>query len=272
MIKRNPHRHRHAPFADALPTDIYFRSDELDTESQFPMHSHAWGEFVYSFSGMMEVQFSDSSLLAPPQYGIWLPAKLEHVGLSRDLSAFCSVYVAGHLCDSMPQKACVLEVNAVTRAILEQLRDSFETDLPRARSDKESRLLMVLLDQLELAECTDSYLTYSDDPALSIVLDYLDKNPEDNRSNQELAKLANISERTLSRRSRQDLGMSLSEWRQRLRIVRAISMLEEGRSVESIALDLGYSSASAFIAMFKKQTGSTPGRHHRSLLLREKGE
>jgi AraC-like DNA-binding protein len=34
--------------------------------------------------------------------------------------------------------------------------------------------------------------------------------------------------------------------------------LEAGRSVEAVALDLGYSSASAFIAMFKRLVGVTP--------------
>ena len=114
------------------------------------------------------------------------------------------------------------------------------------------------------AECAESYLTYSDDPALTTVLTYLENHPESNCSNSELAALASVSERTLTRRSREELGMSLHEWRQRLRTVRAISLLEKGQTVESVALDLGYSSASAFIAMFRRQTGSTPGQFGQS--------
>jgi AraC-like DNA-binding protein len=37
-------------------------------------------------------------------------------------------------------------------------------------------------------------------------------------------------------------------------------MLEAGRSVEAIGLELGYSSASAFIAMFRRMTGTTPDK------------
>ena len=66
------------------------------------------------------------------------------------------------------------------------------------------------------------------------------------------------TERTLARRCRRDLGMGFAEWRQRLRIVRALPRLEAGEKVASVALDLGYASASAFIAMFRRVTGATP--------------
>jgi AraC-like DNA-binding protein len=60
------------------------------------------------------------------------------------------------------------------------------------------------------------------------------------------------------RRCQRDLGMSLAQWRQRLRVVKAMALLETGQTVETIALDLGYGSASAFISMFKRLAGATP--------------
>ena len=262
MRKRDSLQTRQTPFHDSLPSRVFFRADELDPKSHFPSHRHSWGEFVYSFSGVMEVQFGNSSLLAPPHYGIWLPPDLEHIGLSRNIARFCSLYVDGCLCDSLPQAPCVLSVNPLARAILEHLRAEFrvELELFSAYTEEEERILLTLLDQLRRAEAAESYLTSSDDPALSTALSYLESHPEATCSNSELAVMANVSERTLTRRSREELGMSLNEWRQRLRTVRAISLLEGGQTVEAVALDLGYSSASAFIAMFRRQTGSTPGQ------------
>ena len=66
------------------------------------------------------------------------------------------------------------------------------------------------------------------------------------------------------RRCQQELGMAFSEWRQRLRFLHAISLLEQGKTVQSIALDVGYSSASAFIAMFQQIAGTTPERFRRN--------
>jgi AraC-like DNA-binding protein len=90
------------------------------------------------------------------------------------------------------------------------------------------------------------------------VLRLLQAQPGDNRALPELARAAHTTERTLMRRAQRDLGMSLAEWRQRLRVVKAMPLLEAGQTVETIALDLGYGSASAFITMFKRLMGSTP--------------
>ncbi len=42
--------------------------------------------------------------------------------------------------------------------------------------------------------------------------------------------------------------------------IHAVAGLEKGKSVHEVALDVGYSSASAFIAMFQQISGVTPDR------------
>jgi AraC-like DNA-binding protein len=128
------------------------------------------------------------------------------------------------------------------------------------------RLLQVLADQLTAAPRAGSYLPSSEDPVLAAVLSALESHPGDNRSVPELAELAHTTERTLMRRCQRDLGMSLAQWRQRLRVVKAMALLENGQTVETIALDLGYASASAFISMFKRLAGATPDEFRKASL------
>ena len=90
------------------------------------------------------------------------------------------------------------------------------------------------------------------------VLRALQSDPADNRSLADWARVVHTTERTLVRRCQRDLGMGLVEWRQRLRIVKALPRLEAGDKVEAIAFDLGYASVSAFIAMFRRLMGVTP--------------
>jgi AraC-like DNA-binding protein len=45
-----------------------------------------------------------------------------------------------------------------------------------------------------------------------------------------------------------------------LRFLHSVSLLEQGKTVQEVALDLGYSSSSAFIAMFQQVSGTTPQR------------
>jgi AraC-like DNA-binding protein len=53
-----------------------------------------------------------------------------------------------------------------------------------------------------------------------------------------------------------------------LRIVRSLALLEAGHKVEGIALDMGYGSASAFIAMFRRLMGMTPDEYRKGALRR----
>ncbi|WP_151638561.1 AraC family transcriptional regulator [Noviherbaspirillum aerium] len=241
----------------SLPVPVYFRSASVPANAATHQHHHACGELVYSFSGLMEVKLANNHYLALPQYGIWLPPYVEHVGLNRYETSFCSVYIAEEFCAALPRTTCAITVNPLVRAILEHLRD--HPPAPEAqRTEEDDRLLRVLLDQIVKAEYAGSYLPTSDDPVLGPVLQALEANPGDTRTLPELARQANTTERTLIRRCQRELGMSLAEWRQRLRVVKAMPLLEAGRTVESIALDLGYGSASAFITMFRRMAGMTP--------------
>jgi AraC-like DNA-binding protein len=70
-----------------------------------------------------------------------------------------------------------------------------------------------------------------------------------------------MSERTLFRMILKDTGMSFGRWRQQFHIMLALERLAEGDSVQAVAFDLGYESASAFITMFKKALGQPPGKY-----------
>ncbi|WP_211252175.1 AraC family transcriptional regulator [Marinobacterium jannaschii] len=244
-----------SPFQDQLPAPLFYRAETMLADSCYPEHSHRWGEFVYSFCGVMEVKLANNHFIAPPPYGVWLPPGTLHVGQNRDATSYCSVYISAEYLQTLPQNPCILAVNPLMRSILEYLRDQFQ-GLPLQAEDQ--RLLLALRDQLARAECAGSYLPDTEDPLLAPVLRQLRDNPGDNRSLAAFASAVNTAERTLIRRCKQELGMTFTEWRQRLRIMAALSLLSEGQTVENIALDLGYSSASAFIVMFRKLMGMTP--------------
>ncbi|MGK9063556.1 AraC family transcriptional regulator [Stutzerimonas chloritidismutans] len=251
-----PARHLYQPpFADTLPAPLYFRSARMPAHAAYPVHRHAWGEFVYSFSGVMELELADAHLLVPPQYGIWLPAGVEHRGMNRDEACHCSLYITAELAAGLPSDTCALTVSPLLRALLDHLRLS-SRGMPQ--SAREQRVLQVVLDELSEAQVVGSYLPFSEDPLLAPVLRQLQQSPGDTRTIAQLAAAVHTTERTLMRRSQQALGMTLNEWRQRLCALAAMPRLEAGETVENIAHDLGYSSVSAFIAMFRRMMGVTP--------------
>ena len=58
-----------------------------------------------------------------------------------------------------------------------------------------------------------------------------------------------------------ETGLTFGAWRQQGRLLKALEWLAENRPVTLIALDLGYESPSAFIAMFRRAFGVPPGHY-----------
>jgi AraC-like DNA-binding protein len=249
------------PFTDALPTPLFLRTILMPNDAIFPAHIHSWGEFVYSHNGVVQVMVEQKRYLVPPQYGIWLPPNMQHLGLNRREVLQSSLYVANELCGALPRQPQALMVSPFMRSVLNHARESALNYADK----RHLRLLTVFLDELTETPRAGTFLPASDDAVLGKTLHYLENHPNDNRSVAELAREAHITERTLARKCRQDLGMPLTEWRNRMRVVSAIAMIEEGKSVESIASEFGYSSASAFIVMFKKLSGATPASYRENV-------
>ena len=124
-----------------------------------------------------------------------------------------------------------------------------------------TRLIAVLVDEVLMLESPPLHLPAPRDPRLRSITDVLVDDPSDPRGPSEWSKMVGASERTLARLFVKETGMGFREWRQQLRLLKAIERLAGGEDVTSVALDLGYRSPSAFIAMFKRVLGETPGRY-----------
>lgn len=251
---------RQPPFADitdGLPVPLFFRTEHMPAHATYPSLRHAWGEFVYSFSGVTEVKMGEQHFLAPPHLGLWIAPDTEHTGFNHQEAVHCSIYIRRDLCASMPAQSCALIVSPLLRAILDHLRACHATP---GTGRAHARLLRVLADQIAACPRTGSFVPRTDDAQLEAILQVLRERPDDNRTLAELAADFHMSERTLMRRCQRELGMSLTQWRQRVRMINALSLLRNGRPVEAVALDMGYATSSAFIAMFRRLTGTSPGR------------
>lgn len=64
----------------------------------------------------------------------------------------------------------------------------------------------------------------------------------------------------MSRRIRDETGMSFRELRRQARILASLERLALGQAVTCVALDVGFDNPSAFIHAFRAVTGKTPGR------------
>jgi transcriptional regulator GlxA family with amidase domain len=101
------------------------------------------------------------------------------------------------------------------------------------------------------------------DPRLAAVCALVHADPADVRTLAELGAATGVGERTLSRLFRDEFGMTFPQWRTQSRLYHALRMLADGLPVTTVAHRCGWSSASAFIDVFRRSFGYTPGSRHR---------
>ncbi|MCQ8827784.1 AraC family transcriptional regulator [Streptomyces samsunensis] len=89
----------------------------------------------------------------------------------------------------------------------------------------------------------------------------LHDDPADNRTLRQLGAAVGVGERTLTRLCAAELGMTFPQWRTQLRLHHALRLLAEGVPVTAVAHRCGWASSSAFIDVFRRAFGHTPGAH-----------
>lgn len=219
-----------------------------------PPHHHPEGQLVGSAKGLFTVGTEGGVWVLTSGQGVWLPPN--HVHWTRSHGPFdgWTAYVAEESCARLPSEVRVIEVTNLLREAL--LRAASWPARPRDAA--ELRVIDVIIDEIVRAATNPFLLPLPKDPRLLRVAEALLEAPADDRGLDAWAALGAVSERTLSRRFVTETGFSFSSWKQRARIVRALELLAAGQSVTAIALDLGYSTASAFVAVFKRVVGTTP--------------
>ncbi|CAM2156900.1 AraC family transcriptional regulator [Pararobbsia alpina] len=242
------------------PQPVHIRYDHFEPDTDFEFHIHPWGQLSRINLGLMEIEFEDRKLTAPSEYVIWVPGRVPHAAFIRQAADYISVYVSDALAKRLPEDGCLIAQTPLVRALF----DDFCTRRVSAMSDPwDARQAELLVEHLARAGREDSYLPDSADRQLEPILRAIRLDPADSTSLAEWASRVHSTERTLARRFQAELGVSFVQWRNRVRLLRALAWLREEVAVHEIAARLNYSTPSAFIAMFRKQTGFSPERYRR---------
>jgi AraC-like DNA-binding protein len=248
---------RQIPALTTLPRPVYARAESLSAGSWTPPHRHDWVQFSYAISGVLGVHTAEGSFFAPPQWGVWIPAGLEHDVATSMRAEMRSLYVRKEDCSWAPERCRVLEVTPLARELIKAFC-VLPSSYPQGDSS-EARLVQVLLDQLAHLPEVGFSLPLPRHPRLLGLCNELIECPGQLITLHDWAERLGTSEKTLMRLFQRETGLSFRGWRQRARLLSSLSALEEGDSVTNTALSCGYDSTSAFIAAFKSLFGCTPG-------------
>lgn len=251
-----------ADLALSAPNPLYFRYQQIRAETQYSNHLHPWGQLSWISLGIMEVELEQQRLIAPANYLIWVPADIPHSAYIRQALDYTSIYLSADLARQLPTEACLLTISPLVSALIS---DFCQRQISHMQDQSDQHQAELLITRLSQCKCAPNFLPSSSDKLIAPILKALQTKPNDDRSLNSWANIVHSTERTLARRFQSELGMSFGQCRNRIRVLQALAWLKEDKTIQEIAWRLGYSTPSAFIAMFKQLIGFSPERYRQQM-------
>lgn len=203
----------------------------------------------------MTVRAVDGTWVVPPLRAVWIPAEVAHAITMSGSVAMRTLYFKQRLAKGLPRKCCVVNITGLLRELI--LYACAIREL-KTRVKWQDHVIAVILHQLQAVRTVPLQLPNLSDRRLARIAEILTKDPGDARTLVELSRIVGASKRSIERLFQHETGMTFGRWRQQVRLMQAVRLLAEGAKVSHAALESGYSTPSAFIAMFKRALGGTP--------------
>jgi AraC-like DNA-binding protein len=240
-----------------LPAAVTALSFDLSHGHTIPEHMHPEDQLVYACAGVMTVRTTAGTWVVPAQRAVWIPAFTAHSIRTSGAVSMRTIYLRGRMVRHLPRTCCVVNVSPLLQHLIVHLCTVGKLN---RRSKTQAHLIDVLIDQLEMVKTVALQLPSLSDARAARVAAELQQNASE-ASLEHICSQAGASKRTIERLFRQETKLSLGKWRQQLRLLRSLELLASGEKISSAALEAGYSTPSAFIAMFRKALGTTPRRY-----------
>ena len=204
----------------------------------------------------MRVEAGAAVWVVPPHRALWLPDGATARLVMHGRVAVRTLYLHGFL--PFATRTVAVDVSPLLRELI--LHAVRSCPLRRDRPDH-GRIVAMIGDLLAAAPHAPSRLpTPHDGRALRLARAMI-ADPSSSSPLVELVAGTGASRRTLERLFLAETGLTIGQWRGRLRLMRALELLAAGHPVTAVATDVGYATPSAFTAMFRAQLGEPPGRY-----------
>lgn len=243
MIRTNPN-------LSVLVKVIQMPKGYVDT-----MHSHVWHQIIFPMKGLLQTKSGDYQYLAPHTSALFVPATLQHESIALSNTTFIGIYLNPLFCGLYKKKMRTISLTPFLRELLQEIRricshtDSQEETL---------HLLTVLHDQIHKEELLTFKLLLPKDRRLKLIFDKLSDEPALDWTLKIWGEKVGASERTLSRLFVKEFKTSFPLWRQHLRLIYSLSLLDDDLSIQAIADRVGYQNNSSYICIFKSYFNTTP--------------
>ncbi len=224
------------------------------------LHSHQYHQIAFCEQAGVKLQLGSISVEMPNNAALLVPRGVSHaLAASRRCVIRCVYFKA-----AVPNPSVMpVFLNRLTKDLI------FEISYQALSDQSRSLMSSCLYDQIGLLLWGQDRSFGSPNKRLRKVCEYFIDDPASDITLVDLARKFCISERTLRRMAKQQLGCSISKLRARCRIYEATRLLQTGVPIKHVGERVGYGSDSAFFAAFKSIVGTTPGQFQRNDAVRD---
>ena len=246
------------PRYEQLPCPIVPVYEEYNPMTQVLGHKHAWSQLAYACSGVMHIKTDFGVFVVPPEQALFIPPGVTHEHFCRNRVSYRSLHIDKSFCDVLGDKVRPLTIDPLLKALILEVAN---WPMYYENTAEKQRFVAVLLDRLIAAESNDLFIPTISDKRLLPIVDAINHQPSNELTLEQWAGQVGASSRTLNRLFNKYCGMGFSQWKQKLRILKSLDLLDGESPLIDIAYELGYQSTSSFITAFKKQMGCSPGKY-----------
>jgi AraC-like DNA-binding protein/mannose-6-phosphate isomerase-like protein (cupin superfamily) len=241
---------------DSMPrfTGLAVRYDANEGEA---WHYHEVGHLLYAISGTMRVSTRENIVLIPPTMAAWLPPGIHHQLEPLTTTELRIIFARPDTLPIDDSRGRLLAVSPLLRELILSFVSPSMTDASARRRTALNEIFSV-----ELAESTEIPLSLPmpSDKRIQPMADKALANPGEITSVSAWAVETPASRKTVERLFLEETGLLPSQWLRQARLIKAVSELAKGRSVSSVAVDLGYATPSSFTYMFRQALGVPPSK------------
>jgi len=224
------------------------------------LHAHPRAQLLHAIEGVMIVHSAVGTWVVPPNRAVWLAAGLDHdVRMCGDVK-IRTIFVAPGATPDLPSESCVIAVSPLLR---ELIIAAVKVPLDYAPGSRDAHLMQLLLDELYQWDTLPLHLPMPGDIRVRQICERLISNPDDRSTASDWAARLGLTAKTVHRLFLRETGLTFAQWRQQARLLNALERLALGERVINVAFDCGYSSQSAFTAMFRKHFGIPPSAFYK---------
>jgi AraC-like DNA-binding protein len=237
---------------------VAFLTEEKDAGTKSDLHHHTWHQLIYASKGVMFVETSSGQWIVPTNRGVWVPSMMTHAVEAKTFVKSHSLYIKPDYPCNLPTKCTVIHITPLTKELMIKASSFPQNYVWEGQAGK---LIQVLINELVVLPAEPLHLPFPNHPKLKEFVQKMQQEPDNVQSLEEWSKELNMTSKTFSRLFLKETGMNFNMWRHQFKILKALEWLAQGQSVTTISLNLGYSSLSSFIEMFKKYCSKTPSHY-----------